>query len=116
MGHGLRGEQPELPQGAAQYPDAAPKKDEEISVSAIVVPNTDPESVMDYAKKFSTKTGRAHFTAEELCAFMYGSEFGMGSWIAPKLTALVRRGKLQCTKRRGKPSLYRVTPTPSDED
>jgi hypothetical protein len=32
MGHDLRGEQPELPQGAAQYPDAAKAKDEEISV------------------------------------------------------------------------------------
>jgi hypothetical protein len=32
MGHDLRGEQPERPPGAAQYPDAVAKKDEEISV------------------------------------------------------------------------------------
>jgi hypothetical protein len=32
MGHGLRVEQPERPPGAAQYPDAAKAKDEEIGV------------------------------------------------------------------------------------
>jgi aryl-alcohol dehydrogenase-like predicted oxidoreductase len=63
MGHGLRGEQPERPPGAAQYSDAVKAKDEEIGVKKEWIEAAEARCGADLAKGIYAPFVRAFLEA-----------------------------------------------------